>query len=386
MLNRPDDIPYCNVNKEKIENASPKFNEQVLGFHNNYIFERHRIYKAKEIYKLPREEWTNDEVFKKFRFTNVRRELDRESKWLIKNVCESDLSLENKILNCILFRTFNKSSTLEIIGAPITDFDNIEVHRQVFIRHAELNPKYVFFTSAFNTGGLKAANAFPNSEDLYECTSSGKEVKVTNGKIEKMMKLRQAKDFCEENNGYHIVGFEKNIPMRAMHLVRKVWKSKLASRIIEARSQLEVYNLLLEVKGFSDFLSYQIFVDFTYIPEFRFSENEFTVSGPGCSRGISYMFEDKDGMTDEECLFWLRDNLVDLWKKKGLESDLETLFDHLPEYDRCLNVMMLENSFCELSKYTKARLGTGRPRVKYTPTEDSMKVQLENECNLEEWE
>jgi len=56
----------------------------------------------------------------------------------------------------------------------------------------------------------------------------------------------------------------------------------------------------------------------------------------------------------------------------SLETDLETLFDHLPKHDRCLNVMMLENSMCELQKQTKAKRGTGRPRNKYKPTNEPM--------------
>lgn len=383
MQNRDRDIAYCDVNEETIGKAKPKFDEEVLVFHHSYIFERHKIYKRKEIYHLPQDEWTDDEVFKQYRFTNVRRELDRESKWLIKHVSENpDLTIQEKIMNSILFRTFNKSSTMEIFGMPIKDFDNIEEHRVKFERYAELHPKYVFFTPAFNTGGLKAANAFPNLEDMYECTSSGKEVKVTNGKLTKLMNLREAKDYIAVNIDWTIIGLEPNMPMRMLHLIRNANNKNLAERILEASDQREVFDILQEVKGFSRFLAYQVFVDLTYIPDFPFSENEFTISGPGCDRGLDYLFKDRDGMNYEECLFWLKDNLVDEWAARGLETDLDGLFDHLEIYDRCLNVMMLENSFCELSKYTKARRGEGRPRVSYRPSELSVTV---NECSIDDW-
>ena len=84
--------------------------------------------------------------------------------------------------------------------------------------------------------------------------------------------------------------------------------------------------------------------------------------------GLGFLFTDKDGMTDEECLFWVRDNIGESFKTiLGKPWDPYKLFSDLPEADRCLNVMSLENCFCELSKYIRAKTGTGRPRKKYKP-------------------
>jgi len=174
MKTKEADIPYCGVDESKIKNANPKLNEEVLRFHHLYITERHNIYKRKEIAKIPQELWTEDEVFKNYRFTNIRRELDRESKWLIENISTNkELTLEQKVLNSILFRTYNKSSTSKIFGNYITDFENIDIDkiREKFKTYAKENPKYIFFTPAFNTGGIKAIWAFPKKL-AYECTNS----------------------------------------------------------------------------------------------------------------------------------------------------------------------------------------------------------------------
>ena len=73
-------------------------------------------------------------------------------------------------------------------------------------------------------------------------------------------------------------------------------------------------------------------------------------------------------------LLWqalVRDNFDMLVKKaraKGvtkLKWEPHLLFADLPKEDRHLNVMSLENCFCELSKYIRAVEGTGRPRNKY---------------------
>jgi len=389
MKRKEADILYCGVDEEKIKNANPVLNEEVLGYHHSYMTERHKIYKRKEIEKLPQDEWTEDEVFKNYRFTNVRRELDRESVWMIENISHNDqFTLEEKILWSMLFRTYNKSSTFIKLGFPysidILKFDDKvkETIRTVIEHEIEVDPKYVWFTPAFNTGGLKATWAMPETKGMYECTSSNIEVEVeTDNGIEKMT-WREAKDLQKQFPDYNIKGVEKSMPMRMIHLIDYVRKTDIVERIITAETQEKCYDIIREIDGFSNFLGYQIFVDFTYIPEYKFSENEFTISGPGCDRGLDLMFDDKDGLDSSEALFWIRDNIEAEWKKRDLEFNAEELFDHLEPEDRCINVMMLENSYCELSKYTKARRGTGRPRNRYTPTEEPV---CDNECSVDEW-
>jgi hypothetical protein len=392
MKIKPADILYCGVDEEKIKNANPELDDEVLGWHNNYIFERHRIYKRKEIEKLPRP-WTDDEIFQKYRFTNVRRELDRESVWLIENISKHpEMSLEEKLLYTILFRVWNKSETFEKLHLPhslsILDFgeDEIDEMRKLVERLSKEDPKYVWFTSAFIMGGTKQSWGFPKNlelgSDRYDIPSTReRKYKVVNkkGKVVKITSLKEAREMTKNSSELIIEGRENCMPIRMIWLVKYARDvAKVHERVLKAKSQKEVFDILMEVPGLSAFLAYQIFVDFTYIEEFPFSENEFTVSGPGCNRGLNFLFKDRDGLSDEELLFWCRDNLPKIWEESGLETDLNTLFDHLPEYDRCLNVMMLENSFCELSKYTKAKRGLGRPRNNYKPTDKPMANQDQN--------
>jgi len=45
----------------------------------------------------------------KYKFVNTKRKWDRESRWLLKNIVNnSNLTYEEKLLNCILFRVINK--------------------------------------------------------------------------------------------------------------------------------------------------------------------------------------------------------------------------------------------------------------------------------------
>ena len=333
MKNKPADVPFCGVRKKVIKNANPKINEENLLHLHNFIKRRYNIHLKKDVLNKP-QPWTKDPVLQEFRFTNIRREHDRESKWLIKNISTNpELSYDDKLLNSILFRLYNKHQTSELIGMPIhfseyEDWDP-ESYRHLFEEAIAADPHRVFFTGAFNTGGLKRA-----------------------------LKWYLPKDTPDNS-----------MEMRVMNFVKYLLNSTMLDDIRVAKTQQEVFKTLSSCMGIGGFLGYQMFVDMTYIPEFPFSENEFTVAGPGCKWGLDYLFDDKDGMTYEECIFWVRDNLERLFNEVlGKEWDCKKIFWDLPEEDRCFNVMSLENCFCELSKYIRAKTETGRPRKKYKPT------------------
>ncbi len=372
MKNKEKDVKYCNVRKDVIDKANPKLKEDIVKLHHLYLTERHNIYKKKEIEKLPKP-WTNDPVLDKYRFTNVRRELDRESKWLIENISKNNnLSLKEKILWSILFRTYNKSETFRKLGFPDSVkidhiMDHLDKIREKIKEETIKDPEYVWFTPAFNTGGLKACWAFPNNR-IYENSSNDVQVPIIDketGEIHKTMRFKDAKRYIKNNSQYTIEGFEEDIKIRPIYLINYALEHNIADKILKANDQYEVYKILKEIPGLSTFLAYQVFVDLSYIEEFPFSENEFTIAGPGCQRGLDELFEDYDGLTYEEALFWVKDHITEIWDKMGLEYDFEQQFDHLPEEDRCLNVMMIENSFCELSKFVKMKKGKKSPMRVY---------------------
>lgn len=333
MRSKPADVPYCGVRKNKIENAKPSLDHTNLLHLYNFIVLRYRIHLRKDVMKKPRP-WTKDPVLQEFRFTNVRREHDRETIWLMNNITGNPkVTYEDKLLNCILFRLFNKHETSELISQPIHFSKKYipEAYRALFEARLVEDPQYIFFTGAFITGGMKRA-----------------------------LKWYLPKGTSEDS-----------MPMRVMKFMEYLKADGVVNKIKACKDQKAVYDLLRGYLGIGDFLAYQMFVDMTYIEEFPFSENEFTAAGPGCKMGLNFLFTDRDGMSYEECLFWLRENLGDLFVNElDKDWDPDKLFRDLPEYDRCFNVMSLENCFCELSKYIRAKTGTGRPRKKYVPTKE----------------
>lgn len=326
MKNKPADTPYCGVDKERIKKAQPVLNERNLLYLYNFIKRRYVIHLRKDVLKKD-PPWTTDEVLKNFRFTNIRREHDKESKWVIEHIANNpELSYEDKLLNVILFRLYNKHETAELISMPFkfsqTPDWNPEWYRSLFEAALVEDPKRVFFTAAFHTVGMK-------------------------------------------NTLKRVTG-ESYAPMRILKFIKILINEGLVDDIKACTNQQEVYQTLTDYNGIGRFLAYQFYVDMTYIADFPFSENEFTVAGPGCVMGLNYLFEDRDGMSYEECLFWLRNNLDRLFVEElGKDWDAKRVFWDLPEEDRCFNVMSLENCFCELSKYIRAKDGTGRPRKRY---------------------
>ena len=325
MRTRPADKFYCGVNRDKIHAAKPVLNEENFEHLYNFITRRYGIHTNKDVLGLPAP-WTDDPILKEFKFTNVRREHDRETKWVLHNIVNNhSLSYENKLMNIMLYRMFNKSKTLEVFGSVI-EFDqgvDQEEIRQLLKRKIKDEPKYTFFTNAFLTCGLKVALG---------------NQKQTNDEF---------------------------MPMRVIKFADYLYNDGIIDKIMCCKNQKEVFNVIKSYKGLGEFLSYQIFVDFTYIPEFPFSENEFTVSGPGCIKGLKEVFSNFGGLNYDEALFWLRDNIDNEIEKRGWWWDKDELFFDLDEEDRYMNIMSLENCHCEISKYIRAVNGTGRPKNKY---------------------
>lgn len=325
MKTKPADTKYCNVNKLNIETRRPIFNDDQLRLFHHYFTERYLIYKRKEIDKLPAP-WTDDKVLKKFKFTNIRRETDRNSRWLIDNIINNEfINYYEKIYRCILFRLYNNIDTAELLGLGDPMFFAGNWVYNSCKRIASCPPGTRFYINAYKTGGTKRG-------------------------------LVTSYPYANKDEG-------------PLFLIKDLMDKEFDLKLINSKDQSECfYTIRNSILGVGNFIAYQLFVDLTYIKEFPFSENEFTVAGPGCYFGLEMLLEDRcnfNGLSPEEMIFWLRDNLHKEFERLGLEWNLNKLMDNLPEYDRCLNVMMLENCMCEFSKYYALFSGKRKCRIKY---------------------
>lgn len=343
MKTKEKDIKYCGVKESKVISAHPELDEIMLKEFINMVKTRYRIHVFKDVLKKPKP-WTKNPIMQQYKFTNVRREHDKQTRYLIDNIVNNpNLTLEDKIVNCFMFRAWNNWDTYSSLGLPadaqrLYDPAFKESIRPIYKRLSEDAPGRLWWSSAYNQGGTKHAWKFPDGDGY------------------KAKKESEAKKYPE---------WEADIPLRVFHVGVWLGKQNIVEKLLNSKDQQECFEVIRSVRGFADFLAYQVFVDLTYIPEFPFSENEFTIAGPGCRKGLDILFKDKDKMTYEECLFWLRDNWDELIEVSAIPWNPDKIFCDLPEYDRSMNVMSLENCFCEFSKYIRALKGTGRPRVKY---------------------
>ena len=368
MRTKKADIEYCGVRKDVIFSAEPTLDWDSVHHFKTFVIERYRIHKRKDLRELPAP-WTRNPILQEYKFTNVRREHDRQTRYLLKNITKNpDLTLEDKIVNSFLFRAWNNWATLSDFGFPYSaeEIYNPELKtkiRPIYDALAEQNPNRLWYNNAYNQGGTKCAWKFENADLRKVPYKFGDEKKMGDTK---------EKDYTI-------------IPLRPLNVGIWLGRGKIVEKLLNAKDQQECFEIIKTVRGFADFLAYQVFVDLSYIPEFPFSENEFTVAGPGCKKGLDYIFKDRDGMTYEECIFWLRDHInsgissgyMNLFNSNLLNNFEEhrgysrqsynpyILFKDLPEYDRCMNVMSLENCMCELSKYIRAVRNEGRPRNRY---------------------
>lgn len=332
MENKKQDVKYCGVSYEKIKDTLPKIDWQNMKYFHHYLIERYNIHKKKDVQHLPKP-WTDDPILQRYKFTNVRREHDKQTKYLIDNIAKNNsLSLEDKIYNIFLFRAWNNWDTMKYFGGPwkASSLSLYTFKGDIKRTYPGLSEGQ-WFSNAYNQGGTKLGLR----NQIIGDTSTA----------------------------------ETNIVYRPFHIGPWLKEKNIINRMLNSIDQKECFNIIKEIPGFADFLAYQVFVDCTYIEEFPYSENEFVIAGPGCKNGLDQLFDKPDDITYEELLFYFRDNLNDLFSVVELSIDEKynpiELFDDLPLEDRHVNIMSLENCMCEFSKYIRAVKGVGRPKNMY---------------------
>ena len=108
---------------DKLPNEDLEVYEPHLKLFFETMYERQLIWKRRFIEQRPRP-WTDNEIFRNSKFTNVYRELDRNSQWQIKNILlDSSLSRVNLIWKMMVFRFFNCPETFEL-GKSVMGWKN----------------------------------------------------------------------------------------------------------------------------------------------------------------------------------------------------------------------------------------------------------------------
>jgi hypothetical protein len=306
---------YIGVREARIKAAQPVLNEVNARHLARFIWERYEIRKKKDVFKLPKP-WTYDPILRDWKFCNVKREHDRESRYLIGRVCDNpSLTLRQKIENIVAFRIWNLGRTFDFFSFPYAGEAPIG---ELASRKPDFNP----YTGAFMVSGITLA-------------------------------MKNDAEFGQFESAHRPIAF-----------YNRFVSSGMAEQIAASASPVEAVQLLRSIKGIGDFLSYQMWVDCTYIREFQQSENDFVVAGPGCRNGMDLVFESKGGLNYDELLFWCRDCLTPVLEGYA-GTTVSSLMNDLPESERHIGLMSFENLFCEISRYIRFINGGTEPKVRY---------------------
>ncbi|MGN0182569.1 MAG: nucleotide kinase domain-containing protein [Candidatus Ornithomonoglobus sp.] len=262
--------------------------------------------------------WTNDPVLLKFKFTNPYRASDRVSQYLIKNVIYCGgignlYSPEDTFFRIILFKLFNRIETWEFLERKIGP---IEYRNYSFER----------ISSCLN-------ELLENNRKIYSAAY--------------IMPSGTSFGFPHKH--------ENNIK-----LLELMMSEHVVAKIAKLKNLKELYELLISYPSLGKFLAFQYAIDINYSELCDFSEMDFVVAGPGAQSGITKLFLDTNGYSDEYIIRLMAENQESEFERLSLK------FNYLGS--RRLQLIDCQNLFCETDKYTRVAFpeykGNNRTRIK----------------------
>jgi hypothetical protein len=274
--------------------------------------ERHRIFQRRLGHQPG--PWTSDPILARHRFCNSFRAADRVTQHLIQHAGygAEGLSEADIFLRVVLHRLFSKPSTWDLLNGRV---GRIDVDG--------------FSQSAY---GEILDEAFERGEKLY----TGAFILCANAAYGHPRKHRN-----------HLA------------LLDAMLTDSLAGRIAGAPSLKAVYEELRGWPLIGPFMAYQLAIDLNYTELLDFSEDDFTIPGPGALRGISKVFVDLGEMTPSGAIHWLVEQQATVEYELGIPApDL---------FGRPLHAIDCQNLLCELDKYCREafpELGSNRSRIK----------------------
>lgn len=258
--------------------------------------------------------WTTDPILQKHKFTNAYRASDRVSQYLIKNVIyEGDQSLEEIFFRILVFKTFNKISTWELLT---TQLGEIKWRSYDFAAYDKILSTAIDGRCAIYSAAYIMASG------------------------------RTAFGHARKHRNH-------------LMLIEKMMREGLHTLVHAAKSMEEVFFILNRQPTIGSFLAYQYAVDLNYSPITDFSENDFVMPGPGAIRGIQKCFSDIGHYTLTDVIRYVASQQEEEFRNRGIE------FKSL--WGRPLHLIDIQNLFCETDKYARVyhpELNTKKSRTR----------------------
>lgn len=269
--------------------------------------------------------WTEDPILQTFKFCNSYRVNDRVSQYLLKNVIYNGTKYSNEdmIFRILLFKLFNKESTWELL---------IENFNDITLPSFDVKSFSKVLESAISNG-LKIYN------DAYiSCANKA-------------------------------FGYDRKHDNHLALLHKFFIEDKAHLKVLSAPNMEIAFNIIKSYPLIGNFMAYQLVTDINYSDVVNWSENEFTVAGPGSLRGIKKCFVSTGNMSNEDIIKYMYEHQDEEFKRLNLD------FKRIG--NRPLQLIDCQNIFCELDKYCRQavpELKSNRSKIKKKYVSKSDKI------------
>jgi len=142
--------------------------------------------------------------------------------------------------------------------------------------------------------------------------------------------------------------------MNHLCLLEVFMENQLALRLLNAPTLADVYEYIISFPSMGDFTTYQLMLNLSYTKVLNFNANDFVISGPGSSSGLSKMFgksiaRAKDPKSDIEVdvIRWLVETQDEHFERLGIN------FSRLGPKKLPMDVADVEHTLCEVDKYCR---------------------------------
>lgn len=266
-----------------------------------FIAERENIYRLKEAGRP--KPWTKDAILRSYRFCNVCREWDTETRWIATYWRDPNAGHEDLWFAMFVARVFNWRETLDEIGLPLP------------FSHAYAEKLRNVIDRRMASGAKTWSNAYIVS-----------------------------------TNGVPMVKHDYFVDV----VFKPAWENRkvIRPRIDDSLSSFS--DRLLDLTGVSGFMAGQIVADTKFVGNLRNAPDWWTwcLPGPGSSRGLNRL-------TDLP--------LDSRWRQREFNEEILALREKLDYYvdGSLLSAQDLQNCLCEFDKYERVRFGEGRPKSRY---------------------
>lgn len=318
----------------KAPNEKLKLRKRFFDSYWHFIAERMNIYHKRVVLGEP-EPWTEDKVLKTYRFTNVVRDMDKltiyERNHILSKIDEpvEDLEIRKKsiLLNIMIFRVWVKADTYEVHGfIDLADKNWRKKWEKAKLELLDRRENYITnFTASYFVNGFSSAN--PDKKTWGNKTWNAILM------IEEWM---------------------KNID----EIYRKA--------IIEPKNMKEQLEYFKSLTCVGHFTAYEYSCSIAIMSRYcknhlvPWGQDNATNVGHGAKKGINWIFENKGGMSEYQCILYLRSIWRHELQKRGT---YERFVSQLPkELNGDIDLRVIEHCLCESHKYNNAATEQGRPR------------------------